>query len=735
MSNDNTHNDDFKRASLEGRGKKIIHGNQPNEDAQPNTPLETEFSVENEEIDALFEMVDDLGLAPPQTSSNQEPAVVATLPEPDLDFLNYELDLFPTDDDDAGMSDHVPVSDDADIQTAPETSTFEALNVASNVGINDMPENDTPLEQFTATALKGDPMPPEIEVETPAEAFSVDIDIERVVDDVNFQSITVPDTESLHSAEDDSIEPATSQPLSMAEAVPFPESDTVPPVVSLQTLHGQQKPTAGIPVIPVEPETAPAEREPTITELEDVANVASEGIVSAPIVDEPEILSKEELDARAPSNVEAAPLENALITQRVEGHAAIEIDEPQASALPEAPYEPELFSPRKSLREEAPAPPPERAAPVTTPDPSPPLPPATEATPSPVAEINTMENAEAVEGIPIVEDIEQPATVDLRRKHRAESDEVRQLIPTRPELLSDTREFTAINEQEGLGGIVQLQPASVLAEALDSVPQPAGPPFNERRRPPVEHLFNETQAADPDLLEALVDDGRLYELWNMIEILQEEIAERPSLQAARADTYQKELLQASDMLLQSRENYDDSRAIVFRIRADLRRDDEITADIEQYNPLLMAYIIGWYIALVVLGLLSTGLSANFDGISAVVANAFAPALFGTAGGLFLAYTTLNRHVAILRDFDRAHVWWYFTTPFIGALMGFMTYLVWVATLVTTTAQTDNIEELLGFPPVVWVLAFVGGLQQNWVIGRLRAMNQGNTEENTARTDS
>jgi hypothetical protein len=99
-----------------------------------------------------------------------------------------------------------------------------------------------------------------------------------------------------------------------------------------------------------------------------------------------------------------------------------------------------------------------------------------------------------------------------------------------------------------------------------------------------------------------------------------------------------------------------------------------------------------------------------------VGAAYLPSIFGAAGGLFFAYTTLNKHTSIQRDFDPIHVPWYMLAPLVGMLMGFMAFLIWAAS-VATTFDTDLTDP----SPLVWLLAFAAGINQNWVINRLRTL--------------
>ncbi len=326
------------------------------------------------------------------------------------------------------------------------------------------------------------------------------------------------------------------------------------------------------------------------------------------------------------------------------------------------------------------------------------------------------------EGIPLIEDIDHPRMVDLDGAlHSVKG--VASLIPTAPETPADDLgpDLVVVADEghiKGSGGIYGLGMRTMpQAELLES---PFGRPVPRQRS---EELFGPTGSADPVILDQLVDDAQIQQAWQAIKDLQEAIADQPPLDRTRTDTYQQELLRASELLLQSRENYDDSRAILYRVRTDFRRDQQIEADVIRFRPLLLKYLLGWSIALVVLAFFKGFINDVADSIEApFLAAAYLPALFGAAGGLFLAYSTLNKHTTVRRDFDSIHVPWYLFTPLIGILMGFLTFLLAVVGVATTVTQDltdpDTLEQ---WPVAIWLLAFAAGMQQNWVIQRLRVL--------------
>lgn len=318
------------------------------------------------------------------------------------------------------------------------------------------------------------------------------------------------------------------------------------------------------------------------------------------------------------------------------------------------------------------------------------------------------------EGIPLIEDFDHPNAVDLHGAPFAKNDKLAGIIPQSPEKAMP-------NEPYDRGGIFAPEfDATMEGDADDSI---LLAPFTTAARVSSKELFPTTQMADPNILERFVDEGRLADLWFTIERLQEDMVDNPALDRDRADIYQQELLQASEMLLQSRDNYDDARAITYRVRTDVSRDLRTTEAIRKYSPQLLGYLLIWGIALICLGLLK-GFVGNVaeDADARFFGAAYLPTIFGAAGGLFLAYSTLIKHTTTRRDFDPIHIPWYLLCPVIGGLMGFLTFLLLLATLSTAVTQdlTDP-STLESWPVLVWLLAFYAGIQQNWVIKWLRAL--------------
>lgn len=322
------------------------------------------------------------------------------------------------------------------------------------------------------------------------------------------------------------------------------------------------------------------------------------------------------------------------------------------------------------------------------------------------------------EGMPLVEDLDKPRAVQLQNAKRQMS-AIHSLAPLEPEVRSKGkgRNGVQVIEDEGSGGIYvdeEMQDTDIDV-GLES-------PFGRQKaRPKASDLFTPTRTPDGSLLDQFVDDTKLRELWDLIEALQEDVVEQITGDRERTDIYQQELLIASGLLLESRENYDDARAIAYRIRADLNRDRQVAEAIHKHRGSLLMYIAGWGIGLVMLGLLNGAATIILEDAKVpFFAAAYLPVIFGAGGGLFLAYSTLHKHTSIRRDFDPVHLPWYFFSPMVGGLMGFLVFLISAAVVKTTVTEDITNTATLG-GSLIWALAFIGGIQQNWVISQLQSL--------------
>lgn len=261
------------------------------------------------------------------------------------------------------------------------------------------------------------------------------------------------------------------------------------------------------------------------------------------------------------------------------------------------------------------------------------------------------------------------------------------------------------------GGLV-VPEGAVLEPGPTDVTDPFAPLV---RRQTALELFTPTSEPDKALLETLVDDERLKQLWQQIDALHEDLVKTVEGDRGAADVYQRELLQASSLLLESRANYDDARAIVNRIRTDLARQQQVRRDIARYRPLLLNYYLGWGIAWAVL----MALRGLFTGVGEalgmpIVGAVYYPILFGVLGSLISGYLTLDRHTTRLRDFDPIHISWYLFTPLLGGVMGLLMFLLYsIANQDVLSESATSLERAIS-----WILAVVAGMNQNTVLGQM-----------------
>jgi hypothetical protein len=246
-------------------------------------------------------------------------------------------------------------------------------------------------------------------------------------------------------------------------------------------------------------------------------------------------------------------------------------------------------------------------------------------------------------------------------------------------------------------------------------------------RPTARDLFGEERSVEPDteLLDRLVTDERLEELWDDLHALQAEVAEKVRGDRIPTDTYQQELLQASSLLLQSRANYDDVRAILYRVRADLAREAKVQQDIQRYRPQILIYLgfafVLW-VVLMALEPLFRQLMTDVIGLE-TLSLIYHPALFGMLGGIVNAYFMLNKHAIQQQDFDAGHMSWYLVNPVVGLIMGLLMTLIFSAGIVSTmgVGTLEPGGPMFGqYPFLLWVLCFLAGYNQNVV---LRLLNQ------------
>lgn len=182
------------------------------------------------------------------------------------------------------------------------------------------------------------------------------------------------------------------------------------------------------------------------------------------------------------------------------------------------------------------------------------------------------------------------------------------------------------------------------------------------------------------------------------------------------DAYQRDLLYARTLLLESDANFEEAYQVYYLVKADLERELRVAADTRRYRLPLVIYHLIWLAATV----LAIGLDERFRALIpesvSIMKLAWLPILSGVFGALFNGMMAIHEHTTIRRDFDPIHLTWYLLNPIIGGMLGLVVFILFVVSASTFTANlisrpTDELQSSL----VIWLLAFIVGWQQNIVI--------------------
>ncbi len=221
--------------------------------------------------------------------------------------------------------------------------------------------------------------------------------------------------------------------------------------------------------------------------------------------------------------------------------------------------------------------------------------------------------------------------------------------------------------------------------------------------------------ADRALVRLLVPDNRTVKLWHAIDELAGDVE---NLHRGSQDLVSEmidRLTVARNLLLHSRDSYEDAEREVAIVRHRLLRVKHSTF-LEQPQT-----IVGYLV--IVLLILGAGFAysntlLDFLGRPGIIAGISAPVLLNTMlwggiGGLTAAFFALQRHVL---DFDQQHARWFYLSPVIGLFIGPLIALVaeigLPALFVLAGGQTANMTVA---PGLLYLLAWAVGFQQNLLL--------------------
>ncbi|MCE7946778.1 MAG: hypothetical protein DYG88_05045 [Chloroflexi bacterium CFX4] len=285
----------------------------------------------------------------------------------------------------------------------------------------------------------------------------------------------------------------------------------------------------------------------------------------------------------------------------------------------------------------------------------------------------------------------------------------------------------------GSAGIqrVMIAPNPVIEEArLSRLREPfAVLPFS---RLPASQVITPSKPGNPETQKRYVKEKDLADLWAKITELQERVVKSVRADRTNTDAYQKDLLYARTLLLDSDSNYEEAQQIYYLISADLAREERVVTDVRRYRGVLVLYHLVWLVGTV----LAIGLDSSFRALIpesvSIMKLAWLPILSGVFGAVFNGMMALHEHTTVRRDFDPMHITWYLLNPIMGGMLGLVVFVFFVVSASTFTANIiTRPESELQSSLVIWLLAFIVGWQQNIVFQLLNRFLKSLTPERTA----
>ncbi|MCC7359708.1 MAG: hypothetical protein IT317_09535 [Anaerolineales bacterium] len=228
--------------------------------------------------------------------------------------------------------------------------------------------------------------------------------------------------------------------------------------------------------------------------------------------------------------------------------------------------------------------------------------------------------------------------------------------------------------------------------------------------------------ADKALVKLLIPEARLTALWEEIAGLEAEAAQLQRGSQLLVTEMIDRLATARNMLLHSRDEYENALREVVYVRYRLTRIRHSSL-LEQPQTILV-YLILILLSLIAAFVATPRLVAGLGTPTPAVAGIEAVALFNTAfwgalGGLAAAFFALQRHV---EDFDQQHARWYYLSPlvglFVGPLMGLVAGLGIPALFQLVNDQPANMQIR---PALLYLLAWTVGYQQNLLLELIRSV--------------
>lgn len=213
--------------------------------------------------------------------------------------------------------------------------------------------------------------------------------------------------------------------------------------------------------------------------------------------------------------------------------------------------------------------------------------------------------------------------------------------------------------------------------------------------------------ASDAMKEIFITKERLLQLWDRIDVAQQQIREKvPSLSLARELYDQVEA--ARNDLLSGEDKYEESERALNEVEMRIAIVERAKKD-GPVATVLFLYLMLWAAVFLtaVIGFGVMGWGANFE--SNTIAFIFT-AVAGSFGGIVGALYALWKHVSMEVDFSRQYATWYVINPIMGFFLGMFVYGVMQTGYSSMFAEAGSLDPTSSW--VLYILGFVVGYQQN-----------------------
>jgi hypothetical protein len=224
-------------------------------------------------------------------------------------------------------------------------------------------------------------------------------------------------------------------------------------------------------------------------------------------------------------------------------------------------------------------------------------------------------------------------------------------------------------------------------------------------------------APDKDMEKLLITPERINRLWDEINQTYDYVVADVRGHFNTTEQAITDLKKARDLLLAGAQYFDNAEQLVIQVKARLRLEEKVRQWSRSRGTWLAVYLVVWFAVLVVIigaTLGSNAVERMTGTMPEWIVGAVLPMLFGGLGATIGALWVLNKHIVKKRDFDPIHTPWYVTNPFMGLMLGIVTYLVLrvgSAGLISLSGISEQ-PDFTAPSLVLYVICVIVGFQQN-----------------------